>query len=139
MMHDRMLLTAVTSKAGWQHAPRPAVRQVPGRFEQRVRLCRQFLGKLRPNFGIIGAPLLRPKPQLAADAAQLFAAKVPPGALVVGVHIRSVQELEAAGSFRHQCDAHSPRVLAFQANATSDATQTGAAAGVLLSAFQLRS
>ena len=49
---------------------------------------RRFLNELAPNFGIIGAPLLRPQPALAAEAAELYAANVPPGSIVVGTHIR---------------------------------------------------
>ena len=41
-----------------------------------------------PNFGIIGKPLLRPEPGLAAEATELYAANVPPGSIVVGTHIR---------------------------------------------------
>ena len=53
-------------------------------------LCRRFLGGLAPNFGVMGSPLLRPEPALAAEAAELYRANVPPGSLVVGTHIRSV-------------------------------------------------
>ena len=52
------------------------------------RCCRRFLNELAPNFGIIGAPLLRPEPAMAAEAAELYAANVPPGSTVVGTHIR---------------------------------------------------
>ena len=55
----------------------------------RTRLrCRRFLNELAPNFGILGAPLLPPERDLATEAADLYAANVPSGALVVGTHIR---------------------------------------------------
>jgi hypothetical protein len=53
---------------------------------------------MAPNFGVIGAPLLRPEPALAAEAAELYAANVPPGSLVVGTHIRSENHLHKSST-----------------------------------------
>ena len=61
---------------------------VSGWIEQRAMSRRRFFSELAPNFGILGAPLLRPEPGLAAAAAERYAANVPPGSTVVGTHIR---------------------------------------------------
>ena len=44
----------------------------------------------------MGAPLLHPERALAAEAAELYAAHVPHGSLVVGTHIRSVFSIHSA-------------------------------------------
>ncbi len=67
----------------------PGLMPAPWRAEQWASPCRRWFSELMPNFGVIGEPLLRPERALAAEAAELYAANVPPGSTVVGTHIRS--------------------------------------------------
>ena len=53
---------------------------------------RRFLNALMPNFGVLGSPLFRPENDLAAEAAALYAANVPPGSVVIGTHIRCARQ-----------------------------------------------